>query len=91
MHDCTASSILYVSQQEILLSEQERVKATAIEHRELFYGKVDEAARLAISLAKGFGAKAGVRVVYSEGPVVGENVHSISVQVHKQIIDRLSK
>jgi len=82
--------IKYVSQDELMALEQERIKLEPLESRQLFFDKATEAAKLAASLPKAFEDKTTL-VIYSTGPVSGKNVKSISREVHKEIIAELTK
>jgi hypothetical protein len=84
--------IAYISQEELLKFEAERIAKE--QTKELFFGKVDKAAELAVEIGKNYeqAAKDKVtKVVYSLGAVSGNNVYSLSKEVHKQIVNRLSK
>lgn len=85
--------VMYISQEELLKLEGERIAKE--QAKELFYGKVDKAAELAVEIGKNYDEQAAkgkvTKVVYSLGAVSGNNVHSLSKEVHKQIVNRLSK
>lgn len=82
--------VKYVSQDELMALEQERIKNEPLESRQLFFGKATEAAKLAAVLPKSFEDSVAL-VVYSTGPVSGKNVKSISREVHAQIIAELTR
>ena len=82
--------ILYVSQDEIMELENQRLKEEKLEDRQLFYGEVEKAVNLAANLPKAY-KNSMTKVVYSMGEVKGENVRSISHEVYAQIIKSLSK
>jgi len=82
--------IKYVSQDELMALEQERIKSEPLESRELFFGKATEAAKLAASIPKSF-ENSVTLVVYSTETVSGKNVKSISREVHAQIIAELTR
>ena len=82
--------ILYVAQDEIMELENQRLKREKLEDRQLFYGRVEEAVNLAANLPKAY-KNSMTKVVYSMGEVKGENVRSISHEIHEQIIKSLSK
>lgn len=82
--------ILYVAQDELMALEQERVKGENLSDRQLFFGNTEEAVRLATSLPKDHESH-NTKVIYSMSSVTGENVHSISKEIHQEIIENLSK
>ena len=82
--------ILYVAQDEIMAYENERLREEKLEDRQLFYGAVEQAVNLAASLPKAYQNRM-TKIVYSMGEIKGENVRSISREIHKQIIRELSK
>ena len=82
--------ILYVAEDELMELENERVKADDLGDRELFFGDIEKAVNLATSLPKTY-QNASTRVVYSMSAVRGENVRSISSEIHKKIIENLTK
>jgi len=82
--------IKYISQDELMALEQERVKGDPVESRQLFFGQAGLAAKLATSLPKAF-EDSTTLMVYSTGPVSGKNVKSISKEVHQNIIAKLAK
>ena len=83
-------NVLYVSQEEIMELKQERIKGEDLTNRQMFFDNIDEAVRLATSLPKAYENRT-TRVVYSMGSVSGENVHSISKEIHQEIIRLLAK
>lgn len=82
--------ILYVAEDELMNLENDRVKNDHPEHRQLFFGQIDRAVNLAVSLPKSYQNRM-TKVVYSMSSVKGKNVRSISAEVHQQIIQELSK
>lgn len=82
--------ILYVAEDELMNLENDRVKNDHPEHRQLFFGQIDRAVNLAVSLPKSY-QNSTTKVVYSMSSIKGKNVRSISQQVHQQIIQELSK
>jgi hypothetical protein len=70
--------------------EQERIKREDLTNRQMFFGNIDEAVHLATSLPKAYENR-NTKVIYSMSSVTGENVHSISKEVHQEIIEQLSK
>jgi predicted transcriptional regulator len=70
--------------------EEERVKNEDPSLRQLFFGEIEKAVSLAVSLPKTY--KSGKNlVVYSTSSVKGENVRSISSEIHAKIIEQLQK
>jgi hypothetical protein len=82
--------IVYVAEDELMNLEQDRVKIEHLEDRQLFFGQIDKAVNLAVSLPKSYESST-TKVVYSMSSVKGKNVRSISKEVHKQIIEELEK
>ena len=81
-------NIVYVSQDEIMEQEQLRVKEEKLSKQELFYGEVEQAVKLAINIPKQY-QNHNTKLVYSMNSVSGDNVKSISKQVHQEIIAKL--
>ena len=82
--------ILYVAEDELMALENDRVKAEAVDLRQLFFGKIAQAVRLAVEVPKSYQNRT-TKVVYSMSSIVGQNVKSISKEIHRQIIEELSK
>lgn len=82
--------ILYVAEDELMSLEKDRVKNEHLEDRQLFFGQIDKAVNLAVSLPKVY-QNSMTKVVYSMSSVKGKNVRSISKEIHSKIIDELSK
>lgn len=82
--------ILYVSEDELMRLEQDRVKNEHLEDRQLFFGQIDKAVNLAVSLPKSY-QNSTTKVIYSMGSVKGKNVRSISNEIHSKIIEELRK
>ena len=80
--------ILYVSQDEIMEYENERVKQEKLEERQLFYGEVEKAVKLVANIPR-FYQNRTTKVIYSTGFVSGEGVKSISREVYQQIMREL--
>lgn len=78
----------YISQGEILALEKERVQAQNIKDRQLFFGKPDEAIKHIEQIQKDL-SKNGVIILLTDSKIYGNNVTSISKEVHKKIVDRL--
>jgi uncharacterized protein YsxB (DUF464 family) len=84
----SACQVLYVSQDEIIEMEKERVKKDNLEDRQMFFGKVDEAIKLISQFARQYENNT-TKVVYSVSEVQGVNVRSISREVHQKLITEL--
>ncbi len=82
--------IVYVSQDEIIELENNRIKQELLEKRQMFFGEVTEALNLVTKLPKSYRNRT-TKVVYSMGLVSGNNVRSISKEVHQQVIEELLK
>jgi hypothetical protein len=83
-------SILYVAEDELMSLEEDRIKNEDLSTRQLFFGEIEKAVSLAVSLPKTY--KTGKNlVVYSMSSVRGENVRSISSEIHAKIISELEK
>jgi len=80
--------IYYISQDELIQLEHERIRNQNISNQQLFLGKLDEAIRLIDQIAN---EKSSIqnRVVFSHGTVSGNKVKSISGEVHKELIAKL--
>jgi len=82
--------ILYVAEDELMSLEEDRIKNEDPSLRQLFFGEIEKAVSLAVSLPKTY--KTGKNlVVYSTSSVRGENVRSISSEIHAKIIEQLQK
>lgn len=80
--------ILYVAEDELMSLEEDRIKNEDFSTRQLFFGEIEKAVSLAVSLPKTY--KTGKNlVVYSMSSVRGENVRSISSEIHAKIISEL--
>lgn len=82
--------ILYVAEDELMSLEEARVKNDDPSTRQLFFGEIEKAVDLAVSLPKAYRTGKNL-VVYSMSSVRGENVRSISKEIHDKIISELSK
>ena len=82
--------VLYVSQDEIIELENARIKQDKLEERQLFYGEVEKAVRLAAEIPRSYQNRT-TKVIYSMSAVTGDNVKSISKEVHQGIIKELNK
>lgn len=81
--------VLYVSQDQIMSCEQERIaRFSDKSEMELFYGQPEKAAILIEKIAESYENRKN-KVVFSTGRVNGINVRSISREVHKTLIGRL--
>lgn len=82
--------ILYVAEDELMSLENARVKNDYPEQRQLFFGQIDRAVNLAVSLPK-FYQNRTTKVVYSMSSVKGKNVRSVSKEIHSKIIAELAQ
>lgn len=83
--------ILYISQDELIELEKSRIEsAKNSKDLELFNGKVESAIGLIEDIAKSYD-RGSSRVVFSRGPVNGDNVRSISQEVHTMLIQSLTE
>ena len=78
----------YVSQGEILALEKVRVSMQNIKDRQLFFGKPEDAIKHIEQIQKDL-SKNGVIILLTDSKIYGNNVTSISKEVHKKIVDRL--
>lgn len=82
--------ILYISQDELIELEKSRIEsAKNSKDLELFNGKVERAIGLIEDIAKSYHGS-NSRVVFSRGPVNGDNVRSISQEVHTKLLEALA-
>ena len=77
--------IYYISQEEILGLEKKRISDQG---EALFYGKTSEIFGHIESFIRAYEAK-GNQVVLSKGEIVGNNVVSLSKDVHLEILEKL--
>jgi len=82
--------ILYVAEDELMSLENDRVKNDDPSTRQLFFGEIEKAVSLAVSLPKAYQNHKNL-VVYSMSSVRGENVRSISKEIHTRIISELQE
>lgn len=82
--------ILYVAEDELMSLENARVENDQPEDRQLFFGQIDKAVNLAVSLPKSSQNRT-TKVVYSISSVKGKNVRSISKEIHGKIIAELTQ
>lgn len=82
--------VLYVAEDELMSLEEDRIKNEDPSHRQLFFGEIEKAVSLAVSLPKTYKTSKNL-VVYSMSSVRGENVRSISSEIHAKIISELQK
>ena len=82
--------ILYVAEDELMSLEETRVKNDDPSTRQLFFGEIEKAVSLAVSLPKTYQNGKNL-VIYSMSSVKGENVRSISSEIHAKIISELQK
>jgi hypothetical protein len=82
--------ILYVAEDELMNLEETRVKNDDPSIRQLFFGEIEKAVNLAVNLPKNYQNSKNL-VIYSTSRVRGENVRSISKEIHEKIIAELTK
>ena len=82
--------IVYVSQDELMELEQKRIKQDNLDKKQLFFGEVEKAVTLATQLPKTYHDRT-TKVVYSMGAVSGNNVKSISNEIHEKIVKELKE
>ena len=80
--------VLYVAEDELMSLEEDRIKNEDPSLRQLFFGEIEKAVSLAVSLPKTYKTSKNL-VVYSMSSVRGENVRSISSEIHAKIISEL--
>lgn len=80
--------IQYISQGEILALEKERVSTQNIKDRQLFFGKPEDAINHIEQIQKEM-KKNGIIILLTDSKIYGNNVDSISKEVHQKLIDRL--
>lgn len=80
--------ILYVAEDELMSLEEDRIKNEGLSTGQLFFGEIEKAVSLAVSLPKTYRTGKNL-VVYSMSSVRGENVRSISSEIHAKIISEL--
>ena len=89
MH-CGDYEILYISQDELIELEKHRLEEKVdSKDLELFYGEVAKSISLIEEIAKTYESSSR-RVVFSRGPVNGNNVRSISKEVHTKLLEALA-
>lgn len=81
------SPIYYISQEEILNLEKGRVSNQG---ETLFFGKTSEVFNYIESFVRDY-EKQGNQVVLSKGEIVGNNVVSLSEEVHLKILETLKE
>lgn len=82
--------ISYISQGEILALEKERLSTQNIKDRQLFFGKPEKAIEHIEQIQKDM-SESGVNIVLTDSKIYGDNVTSVSKEVHLLIIERLSE
>lgn len=85
-----AFDVSYISQDELIQLERERIRNQDIADRQLFFGKLDEAIKFIEQIANEKISNRN-RVVFSQGIVSGDGVKSISNEVHEELISRLNR
>ena len=82
--------ILYISQDELIDLEKSRVEQMANRKgAELFNGQVERSIGLIENIAKSYETSSS-KVVFSRGSVNGNNVRSISNEVHIKLLEELA-
>lgn len=82
--------ILYISQDELIDLEKSRVEQRANRKgAELFNGQVERSIGLIENIAKSYETSSS-KVVFSRGSVNGDNVRSISNEVHIKLLEELA-
>jgi hypothetical protein len=82
--------ILYISQDELIDLEKSRVEQMANRKGvELFNGQVERSIGLIENIAKSYESNSS-KVVFSRGSVNGNNVSSISKEVHTKLLEELT-
>ena len=82
--------VLYVARDEILSLEQKRIEDKNCTNREIFFGQPEHAMNTIIHLAESY-VDDFHKVVFSNEAVTGNDVQSISQDIHKQLIQRLQQ
>jgi len=80
--------IKYISQSEILKLEQDRLSAQNLKDRQLFFGKPEQAIKHIEQIQKDMSKKRTI-ILLADSKIYGNNVSSISKEVHEKIINRL--
>jgi hypothetical protein len=80
--------IKYISQSEILKLEQDRLSALNLKDRQLFFGKPEQAIKYIEQIQKDMSKKRTI-ILLADSKIYGNDVSSISKEVHLQIIERL--
>ena len=90
-----SSKILYVSQKEILKLEKERIHQESVHEQQkqqnLFFGQINQAIELIKSEAQQYKDKRTKIIFVTDELITGEDVMSISRQVHEGVIEYLVK
>lgn len=81
--------IVYISQNELLQLEQERTASMPIDQQQLFLGKIDKAFEVLQTLAERYESPTSA-VIFTDNQANGNNVRSISKEVHLQLLKELS-
>jgi len=82
--------ISYISQGEILALEKERVANQNIKDRQLFFGKPEKAIEHIEQIQKDMRSGNGGKILLTDSKIYGNNVTSVSKEVHQLIIERLA-
>jgi len=81
--------VLYISQTEILSLEKARIEQEPLKNRQLFFGKPTSAIEY-IEKAQEKMSKNGALVLLTDSKIYGRNVHSVSKEVHEEIVKHLA-
>ena len=81
--------VQYISQAEILNMEKKRIENDSRSDKQLFFGKPEMAIKY-IERAANQKSKSGL-VLLTDSKIYGENVRSISKEVHEEIIKNLAQ
>ena len=82
--------ISYISQSEILEMETARVQTQALNNRQLFFGKPEQAIKIIESIQR-LESTVNNIIQLSEDKIYGKGVKSISKAVHARILKELKK
>ncbi|PCI01064.1 MAG: hypothetical protein COB76_02180 [Alphaproteobacteria bacterium] len=82
--------IMYISQSEILALEKERISVQSANTRQLFFGKPKEAITHIEQIQKSM-TKNGTIILLADRKIYGNNVTSVSKQVHEKMIEMLKR
>lgn len=81
--------VVYISQKEILEFEKQRIAKEPSGSKQLFFGNPEKAVEYIEAIEKQM-QKSGTLVLVVDSKMYGNNVSSVSAEVHKKIIENLS-